>query len=84
MQEHHQPTILIVYRGSCSFIEHLAYTINVIADGCPLLLLIVQQVNGIKEFQIVNLTKDGEQLVVVNVVADDSQVDIRAGTVVAL
>ena len=79
-----QRFIFCVLLISGGFVEHLAYTINVVADGCPLLLLIVQQVNGIKEFQIVNLTKDGEQLVVVNVVADDSQVDIRAGTVVAL
>ena len=69
---------------SCGFVEHLAYTINVVADGRTSFFLIVQQVNGIEEFQIVNLAKDGEQLVVVNVVADDSQVDIRAGTVVAL
>lgn len=33
-------------------IEHLADTINVVADSCSLLLLIVQQVNRIKEFQI--------------------------------
>ena len=35
----------------------MAYTINVVANGCSFLLLIIQQVNGIKKFQIVNLAK---------------------------
>ena len=83
--EHKTPVPCAIFqRALCFCVEHLADTINVVANGCSLLLLIIQQVNGIKEFQIVYLAKDGEQQVVVNVVADDSQVDIRPCTVVSL
>ena len=66
------------------FVEHLTDSVYVISDRSALLLLVVQQINGVQKFQIVYLAKDFQQLAIVYAIAYECQVNIRALTEIPL
>lgn len=68
----------------CCLVEYLAYPVDMVSNGSTLLLLIVNQVDRIKQFQVINLTLYVNKLSVVHVMGYYCQVNIRTGTIVAL
>lgn len=71
-------------KDSGRLVKDLAYAVNVVANGGVFLLLIIQEVNRIKEIQIIYLATDGKQQIVVDVVSYKGKVNIRTGAIIAL
>ena len=67
----------------CRLVKHLADPVDVVADGRAFLLLVVEQVNRVKHFKVVNLALYRQQQIVVNILANDGKVDVGACTIIA-
>jgi len=68
----------------CCLVKYLAYSVDTVSNRSAIFLLIVNQVDRIKQLQVVNLALYVQHLLVVQAMAYYCQVDIWTGTVVAL
>ena len=68
----------------CHLVEHLSDPVNVVANGGADFLLIVQKVNRIEQVKVFDFTEDIKDLVIVDILANKSQVYVRARTICPL
>ena len=66
-----------------SLVENLSYSVNMVANRRASLFAVVQQVDGIKQLQIVDFAQDGQNLIVIDMVANNRQIDVRTFTIVS-
>ena len=60
---------------SRSLVENLSYSVDMVANGRTSLFAIVQQVDRIKQLQIVDFAQNGQNLIVIDMVANNRQVN---------
>ena len=66
-----------------SLVETLSFSVDMVANGRTGLFAVVQRVDGIKQLQIVDFAQDGQNLIVIDMVANNRQIDVRTFTIVS-